>query len=208
MTGKMKYITWLSMIIWLVYSFPALAVQVVGSGQSYSTHSYEQVPPDVGLQKEILPKIIHHAPVEIPASKDFRIVTTITDLGLGVPIVHYRFGDSKKYFTSVLKPAGPETFDFKIMSAALNDDKIEYYFEVATGSRILAHSGSEIHPISVKITAPANNNVAVIIAILVIGALATFKLVNSAKQYKPATIGPVENKQPAKVSKLARSRIK
>ncbi len=155
------------------------AIQVVG-GNNYSTHSYEQTQPAPPPPEEILPVIIHHPVSEIPSGKDFIITADIREIGMGTPIIHYRFGDSKKYITNVLKPKSPNNYEFKILAAALTDKKIEYYIEVITGSRVLATYRSAENPVVVSIKSSGGGNSLLIIGILLGIAIVGIKVASAA----------------------------
>jgi hypothetical protein len=139
----------------LIIISPAYAIQMGENNAAWSAHSYEQERPQPQEEiKEDIPIIIHNPLPEIPSNKDFFIVATIRNIGAGTPIVHYRFGENKDYFTRVLHQSEPGEYGLKILSAALTDENIEYYIDVTTGARSLASFGSETNPVQVKIVSP------------------------------------------------------
>lgn len=167
----------------IIYTPPVEPFQVAGSGSSYSTHSYEQTPVETAIQSEVLPTIIHTPAFEATTSEDFHITATIQNLGLGVPVAHYRFGDSKKFSKNVMKPIQPDVYDFKILAAALNNKKIEYYIEVVDGSRSLANFGTAAQPVAVGLKSPGHGWFYLIVACGLVGAFLVSKvLTNSRKQ--------------------------
>jgi len=107
-----------------------------------------------GILSDELPMISHSPLPEIRADDDFFIVATINNIGNGTPVVHYRFKDSEAYFTRTLHQSEAGIYGLKILSAALTNDKVEYYIEVTSGARTLATFGSESDPIEVKIASP------------------------------------------------------
>jgi hypothetical protein len=131
------------------------AIQVGNPNVAWSSHSYEQTRPQQAQAiKEDIPIIIHNPPSEISSNKDFVLEAIVKNIGIGTPIIHYRFGNSKDYYTRLLHQEEPGVFGLKIISAALIDRKIDYYFEVTTGAKTLASLGSESEPISIKIVTP------------------------------------------------------
>jgi len=145
----------IAMIAALAMVSPANAIQMGENNAAWSAHSYEQQRPQPPEEiKEDIPIIVHNPMPEISSNKDFFIVATIRNIGAGTPIVHYRFGESRDYFTRVLHQSEPGEYGLKVLSAALTDDKIEYYIDVTTGARSLASFGSEANPVQVKIVSP------------------------------------------------------
>jgi hypothetical protein len=206
MLRKLTFILIIGLAMTMAQS--ARAFIVAGSENQYSSHSYEQAAPDTTTLAELLPEIIHNPLAEISPGQDFRIVATINNLGLGTPIIHYRFGNSKKYYTNVLKSAGPNVFDFKILSAALNDDKIDYYIEVSDGSRLLANYGTSKMPVSVKIDSSVSRTNIFVIIMLAIVAIIAVKAVSSAQKAKPDAAKIFENTYGSRTTKRARINIK
>jgi hypothetical protein len=152
----------------------AAAIQVGNPSKPWSSHSYEQTAPaPVQVVKEDKPIIIHTPPLEIPSNKNFHISAIIKDMGPGSPIIHYRFGDTQKYYTRLMHQEEPQIYSIEILSAALIDNKIDYYFEVSTGSKSLATLGTEADPLTVKIQTSGLPGWAIISGILaLIGVLA------------------------------------
>ncbi len=147
------------------------AMQVIDENALWSSHSYEQErPAPEAVQSELIPEIIHNPQPQIPSTKDFYITASILNLGLGTPIIHYRFGDSKIYFTRVFRQTDPENYGFKILSAALNDDKLSYYIEVTTGTKTLATYGTSGNPVVVQIISPQPFNKYLIMTVGLIAA--------------------------------------
>jgi|GEM_PF-2419885 len=160
------------------------AIQV-GGGHAYSTHSYEQTQPAPPPPEEVLPVIIHYPATEIPSGKDFIITANVKEIGMGTPIIHYRFGNSKKYITNVLKPKSPDNYEFRILAAALTDKKIEYYIEVITGSRVLATYRSAEDPVVVSIKSSGGGNSLLIVGLLLGIAIVGVKVVSAVKSGDP-----------------------
>lgn len=200
-----KSITLSAILLAMTLAGKTGAFQVAGSEGQYSVHSYDQTAPNTSAQSEILPTIFHQPVTEISASEDFKITAGVQNLGLGVPIVRYRFGDSKKYFTNVLKPVRPDVYEFKIMSAALNDKKLDYYIEVVSGSRTLANFGTLAAPITVKVKSTGSNRLAIILGFMAIGTIIVIKVVGSARQSGPIAAGRNDLRIKRKTGKFAKS---
>jgi hypothetical protein len=193
-------------ILWLG---PAQSFQVAGSGSNYSNHSYEQAPVDTMVQQEVLPTIIHFPVEEATKAEDFHIMATVENLGLGVPVVHYRFGDSPKYSKNVMKPIQPDVYDFKILAAALSESKISYYIEVVDGSRTLANFGTVTQPVIVGLKSSGHSWLYTILAFALVGAFFMFRAIKSSRKDEPE-INKVNKqiealKRPTKSGKFARS---
>jgi hypothetical protein len=167
---------------------PAQSFQVAGSGSSYSNHSYEQAPVDTVIQQEVLPTIIHFPVEEATKAEDFHITATVENLGLGVPVVHYRFGDSPKYSKNVMKPIQPDVYDFKILAAALSESKISYYIEVVDGSRTLANFGTVAQPVTVGLKSGGHGWLYTLMSFVLVGALFLFRVVSNSRKTQAATI--------------------
>jgi hypothetical protein len=166
----------------IIWFSPVYSIQVAGAGSSYSSHSYEQTAPDTFVQQEVLPTIIHFPADEASTDEDFHITATIQNLGLGVPVAHYRFSDSQKYSKNVMKPIEPGVYDFKILSAALNTKKISYYIEVVDGSKTLANFGTIAQPVTVGLKSTGHGWLYTILAIGLIGAFLMFRAVKGSRQ--------------------------
>ena len=152
------------------------AIQVGNPNVPWSSHSYEQTRPPQQAQviKEDIPIIIYNPPTEIPSNKDFLIAAIIKNMGAGTPVIHYRFGNSKKYYTRLLHQEEPGIYGLKIISAALVDRKMDYYFEVTTGAKTLASLGSESEPMSIKIV---SSNPPILLIVLGLFAVASILLI-------------------------------
>lgn len=186
----------------------AVPFQVAGSSGGYSVHSYDQTPAETPMNQEILPTIIHSPIAEASTSEDFHITATIQNLGLGVPVAHYRFGNAKKYSKNVMKPIRPDEYDFRILAAALNDKKIEYYIEVVDGSRTLATFGTNAQPVVVGLKSPGHSWFYIIVISSLIGAFLISKvIVSSRKQVSDgAAIANLNLKSSRRNGKLVRAR--
>lgn len=186
----------------------AASFQVAGSGSSYSAHSYDQTPAETPTNQEIFPTIIHSPIAEASTSEDFHITATIQNLGLGVPVAHYRFGNAKKYSKNVMRPIQPDVYDFRILAAALNDKKIEYYIEVVDGSRSLASFGTTTQPVIVGLNSPGHGWFYLIVISSLIGVFLVSKvIVSSRKQISSdAEIAKLPLKSSKRVGKLVRTR--
>jgi hypothetical protein len=186
----------------------AASFQVAGSSSGYSTYSYDQTPGETPANQEIFPTIIHSPIAEASTSEDFHITATIQNLGLGVPVAHYRFGNSKKYSKNVMKPIRPDEYDFRILAAALNDKKIEYYIEVVDGSRTLATYGTSTQPVTVGLNSPGHGWFYLIVISSLIGVFLVSKVIISSKKQisSDAEIARLPLKSAKRVSKLARTR--
>lgn len=171
-------------LLTVIFVNTGAAIQV-GGGHTYSTHSYEQTQPAPAPPEEVLPVIIHYPVAEIPSGKDFIITANVKEIGMGTPIIHYRFGNSKKYMTNVLKPKSPGNYEFKILAAALTDKKIEYYIEVITGSRILATYRSAENPVVVSIKSSGGGNSLLIVGLLLGLAIVGVKVASAVKSNDP-----------------------
>jgi len=197
-----KYIFLNAIVIAMVFCNYAGAIQVANPNQPWSSHSYEQAAPaPVQVLKEDKPIIIHTPPLEIPSNKDFYISAIIKEIGPGSPIIHYRFGDTKKYYTRLMHQEEPQIYAIKILSAALVDNKIDYYIEVSTGTKSLASMGTESDPMSVKITTHGLPSWIVVVGILaIIGVLLIRPIINLASKkpqekpsYEPVFKTPFES---------------
>jgi hypothetical protein len=180
--------------------------------RDYSNHSYHQQKPKQQEVKEILPEIIHNPPLQISSTEDFFVSAKINNLGIGIPIIYYRFDGDKNYYKRALRKAPSGQFQFKILSAALTGKQLEYYIEVATGSKVLATLGAKVSPIKVAIIAPAHNMIMLYLAIAagVIGLIARIVIsINSkskASKEKASTVKTVEAKRKRQPQLSARSR--
>lgn len=140
-------ITFSSGIVW--------GVKAIDGRGGYSQHSYDRTTSQNQNVEQQLPEIIHNPPLQIKSTEDFYINAKINNLGNGIPIIYYRFeGDNHYYKRAMRKSPTTGDFQFKILGAALTGSQLDYYIEVATGSRVLASLGSEETPISVAIIAP------------------------------------------------------
>jgi hypothetical protein len=188
---------------------PVQSFQVAGSGSNYSNHSYEQAPVDTVVQQEVLPTIIHFPVDEATKAEDFHITATVENLGLGVPVVHYRFGDSPKFSKNVMKPIQPDVYDFKILAAALSENKISYYIEVVDGSRTLANFGTVAQPVMVGLKSSGHGWLYTLMSLIFVGALFLFRAVINSRKPQPASVRttrPQTNVKPqSKSDKFARS---
>jgi hypothetical protein len=182
--------------------------------RTYSNHSYHQQKPKPQEVKEILPEIIHNPPLQISSTEDFFVSATINNLGIGVPIIHYRFDGDNNYYKRALRKAPSGQFQFKILSAALTGKQLEYYIEVATGSKVLATLGTDINPIKVAIIAPAHNMIMLYLAIAAAVIGLVIKLVISInnktkalkEKDKTSAVKAVEVKKKKRPQLSARSR--
>ncbi len=206
MFRKLSVLT--SFAVILITANQAIPFQVAGSSTGYSVHSYDQTPTETATNQEILPTIIHFPIAEASTSEDFHITATIQNLGLGVPVAHYRFGNSKKYSKNVMKPIRPDEYDFRILAAALNDKKIEYYIEVVDGSRTLATFGTAAQPVAVGLNSPGHGWYYLIVISSLIGVFLISKvIVNSRKQVsEKADVAYLPLKSTKRNRKLARTR--
>jgi hypothetical protein len=198
----------------LLLANAAWAVKAADTRGGYSSHSYQQPKPVQQEVKEILPEIIHNPPLQIPSDKDFFINATINNLGLGVPIIYYRFDGDDNFYKRALRKGPSGQFQFKILSAALTGKKLEYYIEVSTGSKVLATLGTDTNPIKVAIIPPAHNTVILYLAIAagVIGVLSKlFASLNNKNKAikdkeKTKTVKAVQAKKKRQPQLSARSR--
>ena len=174
-----------------LYAGAAWGVKAVDGKGGYSHHSYQQQKPQKQEVQVVLPEIIHTPPLQISSTSDFLISAQITNLEKtgGIPIIYYRFDGEKDYYKRAFHRVPSGRFEFKILSAALTGKKIEYYIEVATGSKVLASLGDEKVPIEVAIVGPVHNKVFLWAAIVAIVAAIVVKLVMSTtiKSYKEKT---------------------
>lgn len=129
-------------------------VKALDGRGGYSKHAYHQTKPAKQVIKEVLPQIIHNPPLQIKSTEDFFINAQIKKLGNGIPIIYYRFDGDTRYYKRAMRKSPSGQFQFKILGAALTGSQIDYYIEVATGSRLLASLGDESVPISVAIISP------------------------------------------------------
>ena len=159
------------------------AIQLEKGKKSLSTHSYHQKKPKQEVKKEILPVIIHNPVFEIPSSENFNISAAIKNLGLGLPIVYYRFGNDRNFFKRALARSKTGEFRLEILSAALTDDKIDYYIEVSTGSKTLANYGSKDSPVTVLITHPKQSKTIFYAALFVMGIAIIWKVAVTQRAY-------------------------
>ncbi|NLI16395.1 MAG: hypothetical protein GX409_08940 [candidate division Zixibacteria bacterium] len=190
----------------IIMTNPAGSIQVAGYGSGYSLHSYDQTATETAVNQEVLPTIIHTPITEASTSEDFHITAAIQNLGLGVPVAHYRFGDAKKYSKNVMKPIRPDVYDFKILAAALNDKKIEYYIEVVDGSRSLATFGTADHPIVAVLKSPGHNMFYLTLILSFIGLFFVSKVIAGSRKRVSAKDSMEKRSAagPSKSRKLAR----
>jgi hypothetical protein len=182
--------------------------------RGYSNHSYQQQKPKPEEVKEILPEIIHNPPLQISSTEDFFVSATINNLGIGIPIIYYRFDGDDNYYKRALRKGPSGQFQFKILSAALTGKQLEYYIEVATGSKVLATLGTDINPIKVAIIAPVHNMIMLYLAIAagVIGLIAKLvismnnKSKSSKEKDKTSPVKAIEVRKKKQPQLSARSR--
>lgn len=178
-TFKINLITTCALAL---FTGAAWGVNAADKSGGYSQHSYHQQKPAKLEIQVILPEIIHTPPLQISSTEDFFIAAQITNLETtgGIPIIYYRFDGDKDYFKRALRKSNSGQFQFKILSAALTGNKIEYYIEVSTGSKVLASLGDKNTPIQVAIVGPAHNTVVLWLAIIAAAVGLLAKLVISA----------------------------
>lgn len=177
-----KLLVMTGMAVAFIMANQAVPFQVAGSSGGYSVHSYDQTPTEKAMDQEILPTIIHSPMAEASTSEDFHITATIQNLGLGVPVAYYRFGNSKKFSKNVMRPIRPDEYDFRILAAALNDKKIEYYIEVVDGSRTLATFGTTSQPVVVGLKSPGHGWFYLVVISSLIGAFLVSKVIVSSRK--------------------------
>jgi hypothetical protein len=175
----------ISVAIIVIVAAPTWAVQMGKESRRHTKHSYHQTKL-VKKEKALPPEIIHNPIYEIPSTENFNITAEIKNISLGLPIVFYRFGDDKHFFKRALKKTDSGAFSLEILSAALTDNKVDYYIELSTGSKSLANYGTKEIPVSVEIIHPTQSTSIFYAALLVIGIIVTWKVVATQKAYYKA----------------------
>ncbi|MCD6161561.1 MAG: hypothetical protein J7K40_04000 [candidate division Zixibacteria bacterium] len=173
----------LTVVFILMLAAQTWAIQLGKGKRNMAVHSYHQKKPKPEQKKEILPEIIHNPVFEIPSSEDFNISATIKNMGLGLPVVYYRFGNDKNFFKRALSRSESGKFELEIFSAALSDDKIDYYIEVTTGSKVLANYGSKDNPVTVKIIYPNQSKKILYAALFIFGIAVIWKVAVTQRAY-------------------------
>ncbi len=163
-------------------------VKALDGRGGYSQHSYHQTVQVKQAKKELLPEIIHNPPLQIKSTDDFFIDAQINNLGNGIPIIYYRFDGDDHYYKRAMRKSPSGNFQFKILGAALTGDQLDYYMQVATGSRILATLGDEKVPISVAIVAPQGKTTLLYFAIAAVIGILAVKVVSANKRRKNAEL--------------------
>jgi len=182
----------------------AWAVKAADSGHDRAEHSYDRHKQEQAAPEVLLPEIIHNPPLQISSTEDFNINAKINNIGLGIPIIYYRFDGNKNYFKRAMHGTKESNCEFKILSAALTGDQLDYYIEVATGSEVLATLGSQDNPIKVRIIAPKHNTVILYLAIgTAIAGLIARAAISSIKKAKA-----IKAKEKAQELKTAPARKK
>ena len=65
----------------------------------------------------------------------------------------------------------------------MTDNKIDYYIEVSTGSKILASYGTKDSPVTVKVNHPKQGKSILWLAALILGVAAVVKVVATQRAY-------------------------
>ena len=172
-----------ALMITFIFAGQTMAVQVRGHKRNLVKQDYRRATKAQKKQQVALPEIIHNPPAEIPSTKDFRITARIKNLGLGLPVIYYRFGNDKRYFKRALKRTGDGNYEIDIMSAALTDNRISYYIAVSTGSKTLANYGSKESPVVVKIIHPKQSRNILFAILLIAGVAVVWKFAANQKAY-------------------------
>jgi len=202
--NKLVKTTILALIILAFTASGGWAVKAVDGRGGYSQHSYHQTVPENNTNKELLPEIIHNPPLQIKSTDDFFINAQINNLGNGIPIIYYRFDGDDHYYKRAMRKSPSGHFQFKILGAALTGSRLDYYMQVATGSRVLATLGTEETPISVAIIAPQSKTTLLYFAIAAGLGFGVIKLVSANKKRKKAEL----KKDKTRVTKAAAQKVK
>ena len=198
---KRRFITIITMALTFLMVSQVGAIQQSKDRVRHSKHSLHQTKPKNEKKAVELPENIQNPVSEIPSTEDFTISATINNIGIGMPIIQYKFGSDKNYFKRALKRTESGDYEINIFSAALTDNKIDYYIEISTGSKTLANFGSENDPVTVQIIHPKQSKSIIWVILLAVGVFVVVKVVSIQRAYFKEERNRTEKKRNGHASK-------